>query len=94
MEELVYFELNNWTPDEDYPDKPQFTKWVGNALTDSDNNKDWKKDTFCDDEYAKKNELVISFGLVLICRLTFVLWLKNLGSRKTAHHYWVKIVDF
>ena len=64
MEELVYFELNNWTPDKDYPNKPQFTKWVGNVLTDSDNNEDWEKDTFCDNEYAKKNELVISFGLV------------------------------
>lgn len=77
MEDIVYFEVNNWTPDKDYPDIPQFTKWVGNSSTDDD----WDKDTFCDDEYAKENELVISFALIDMsfnfCVCAKKSWVKN-----------------
>ena len=31
--ELVYFELNNWSPGKDYPYEEPFLTWIGNDLT-------------------------------------------------------------
>ena len=32
MEEVVYFEFNNWTPGEHYPFEEPFITWMGNDL--------------------------------------------------------------
>lgn len=65
MEELVYFEVNNWIPGRYYPDNFTFDKWVGNEDTDDDEDDSlWRRNTFFDDEFLKKNELVISFGFI------------------------------
>lgn len=48
-EDLVYFELNNWFPERDYPDGEPFLTWMGN-----DNEIPFRKD-----DWAKENELCV-----------------------------------
>ena len=47
--DLVYFELNNWFSGRDYPSEEPFISWVD----------DW---VFSDDEWCKKNKLVVLVG--------------------------------
>lgn len=49
MENLVYFELNNWFSGRDYPDEEPFRSWV-------------RDDQFGSDEWCKKNKLVVMKG--------------------------------
>ena len=42
-EEIVYFELNNWMPDKDYPNAEPFKTWISYKHFNFDN-EDWIKD--------------------------------------------------
>lgn len=50
MQDIVYFELNNWMPGRDYPDNDRFEKWLGNDL----------QLFFDDDEWVKENKLCVA----------------------------------
>ena len=39
--ELVYFELNNWSPGKDYPNEEPFLTWISNDLNIYFNNETW-----------------------------------------------------
>lgn len=42
--EIVYFELNNWCPGEDYPAEEPFTTWIGDDLNIFFDNEEWVKE--------------------------------------------------
>lgn len=52
--EVIYFELNNWFPERDYPDAEPFTDWM-----DDDSNQ-----KFRDEDWIKENKLVVVESLV------------------------------
>ena len=54
MEEIIYFELDNWSCGRDYPNAEPFTSWMG---------KDYG---FCfgNDEWCKENRLCVEAGLI------------------------------
>lgn len=54
MEDVVYFEINNWWPKEDYPDEEPFLSWMSDDLNIP----------FENDEWAKENELCVNYFLV------------------------------
>lgn len=43
MSDVVYISVNNWFCGRDYPDTPNFRKWLGNDLKQAFNNNDWVK---------------------------------------------------
>ena len=45
MEEVVYFELNNWSIGRDFPNEEPFVNWI-------------RQDKFSDDKWLKENKLV------------------------------------
>ena len=51
MEEIIYFEINNWFAGRDYPDDEIFSKWINNY-------------TFRNDEYCKENKLCVMCGAI------------------------------
>ena len=52
--DVIYFSVNNWMSGSNYPDTPNFRKWLGNDL----------KQTFLDDEWCKENKLCVYYGTV------------------------------
>ena len=54
MEEIIYFEVNNWCPGEDYPTAEPFYDWLGDDMNQ----------TLRDDDWAKENKLCIGFTVV------------------------------
>ena len=52
MSDVVYISVNNWFCGRDYPDTPNFRKWLGNDL----------KQTFSNNDWAKENKLCINAG--------------------------------
>ena len=54
MDEIIYFELNNWMPRDDYPDAEPFETWCGNDETLYFTSRRW----------CKENNLVVTIGLV------------------------------
>ena len=42
-EEIIYFELNNWMPDKDYPNAEPFETWTSYEHFNFDN-EDWIKE--------------------------------------------------
>lgn len=42
--DVVYFELNNWFPEDHYPAEEPFTTWIGNDLNIYFDNDDWVKE--------------------------------------------------
>lgn len=48
MDEIVYFELNNWTPEKDYPYEEPFITWMRYPIF-----------FFLDEEWTKSNKLVV-----------------------------------
>ena len=44
MEDIIYFELNNWFEGSDYPDNDRFRKWMGNDLHLFFGDEDWVKE--------------------------------------------------
>lgn len=51
MEEVVYFELNNWMAGRDYPEVDPFVSWMQNDL----------KIKFRNEEWVKENKLCVVF---------------------------------
>ena len=58
VKDIIYFSVNNWFSGRDYPDTPNFRKWLGNDLNQ----------TFMNDEWCKKNKLCVYYGLVDMSR--------------------------
>lgn len=54
MKEIVYFELNNWSPEKDYPINEPFLSWMRDDL----------KIKFRDDTWVKENKLVVVESVV------------------------------
>lgn len=52
--DVVYFELNNWIPEKDYPATEPFLSWMGNDLSIRFRNEDW----------VEKNKLCVVESLV------------------------------
>lgn len=50
MQDIIYFELNNWMPGEHYPEEEPFISWIGNE-------RDMK---LLDEEWAVENRLCIT----------------------------------
>lgn len=53
-QDVVYFSVNNWFCGRDYPNTPNFRKWLGNDL----------KQSFMNDEWCKENKLCVYYGLI------------------------------
>ena len=51
MEEIIYFEINNWFCGRDYPDDEIFHKWINDYQ-------------FRDDEWCKENKLCVMCGAI------------------------------
>ena len=41
MCDIIYFELNNWTAGDDYPDEEPFISWCGNDMDLKFSNEEW-----------------------------------------------------
>lgn len=54
MNEVVYFELNNWSAGRDYPNDEPFLSWMANDL----------KIKFRNEEWVKENNLCVVMDLV------------------------------
>ena len=52
MNDIVYFELNNWFSGRDYPPFEPFISWLGDDF----------KQTLCNEEWVKENKLVVVCG--------------------------------
>ena len=54
MNDIIYFELNNWFSDRDYPNAEPFKTWCGNDLT-----------LYFDSErWCQENKLVVTRGVI------------------------------
>lgn len=51
MEEIIYFEINNWFSGRDYPNDKTFTNWVADRQ-------------FSKDEWCKENRLCVMTGAI------------------------------
>lgn len=54
MNDIVYFELNNWSCGKDYPDEEPFISWMGDDL----------KLIFRNEEWVKENKLCVVLSRV------------------------------
>ena len=54
MNDIVYFELNNWFVGRDYPDAEPFLSWMRDDLNQ----------TFRDEKWVKENKLCVVFTLI------------------------------
>lgn len=54
MENIIYFELNNWFSERDFPDDEPFISWFENDL----------KISFDDEDWVKENKLCVVFDFV------------------------------
>ena len=54
MPDIIYFELNNWFPGQDYPNAEPFLSWISDDLNI----------TFRSEEWAKNNQLCVVMSLV------------------------------
>ena len=52
--DIIYFSVNNWFCGRDYPDTPNFRKWLGNDL----------KQSFANDEWCKENKLCVTCQVI------------------------------
>lgn len=60
-DKVIYFSVNNWFSGRDYPDTPNFRKWLGNDL----------KQSFMSDEWCKENKLCVYQGAIdMSCNYT------------------------
>lgn len=53
MKDIIYFELNNWTPGTDYPDAEPFETWMNDYVLQ-----------FKNDEWLEENKLCVVSGNV------------------------------
>lgn len=54
MNNIVYFEINNWFAGSDYPDTEPFISWLSDDLNQK----------FLDDAWCKKNKLCVTYELI------------------------------
>lgn len=54
MDDIVYFEVNNWCAGENYPTEEPFTTWLSNDC----------KQQLMNDEWAKENKICVVFMVV------------------------------
>jgi hypothetical protein len=54
MNDIVYFELNNWWAGTDYPDAEPFTTWMSNDLNLMFHNEEW----------VKQNKLCVAVDII------------------------------
>ena len=52
--DVIYFSVNNWFCGRDYPDTPNFRKWLGDDL----------KQSFTNDEWCKENKLCVTCQVI------------------------------
>ena len=52
--DVIYFSVNNWFCGRDYPDTPNFRKWLGQDLNQY----------FDNDEWCKENKLCVYAGVI------------------------------
>ena len=84
MEEIVYFEINNWFAGKDYPNDEIFYKWI----------KDYQ---FRNDEWCKQNKLCVMCGAIDMsmnyCVAAPKSWvLENCPKLLTDEEYEYKII--
>lgn len=84
MEEIVYFEINNWFAGRDYPNDEIFYKWI----------KDYQ---FRDNEWCKQNKLCVMCGAIDMsmnyCVAAPKSWVeKNCPKLLTDEEYEYKII--
>ena len=84
MEEIVYFEINNWFAGRDYPNDEIFYKWINDYQ-------------FRDDEWCKENKLCVMCGAVDMsmnyCVAAPKSWVeKNCPKLLTDEEYEYKII--
>ena len=53
-DEIVYFELNNWRPGEDYPDASPYKEWLNNDVNQQ----------FLNESWVKENGIVVTASLL------------------------------
>ena len=87
--EVVYFELNNWFPGENYPDAEPFLSWLGNDL----------KIKFNDEKWVKDNKLVVVESIVDMssnyCITATREWVKdNCPELLTKYTQFIRFEDF
>ena len=84
MEDIVYFEINNWFGGRDYPKDEIFQKWINDYQ-------------FRDDEWCKENKLVVLCGTIDMSISYFVAapksWvLENCPKLLSDEEYEYKII--
>lgn len=89
MNDIIYFELNNWFSEEDYPGKEPFISWMADANL---------KNTFRNEEWIKSNRLCVVFDFVDMsvnfCITTTKDWVeKNCPSLLTKHTKFLRFPD-
>ena len=52
--DIIYFELNNWIPGEDYPDEKPFSDWMRNDFNLS----------FANPKFVKENKLCVCVAII------------------------------
>lgn len=88
MNEVVYFELNNWFAGEDYPYAEPYTSWMCNDL----------KIQFRDEQWVKDNKLCVVMSFVDMsqnfCITATKDWVeKNCPSILTEHNKFLRFPD-
>ena len=53
-QDIIYFSVNNWFCGRDYPDTPNFRKWLGDDL----------KQSFTNDTWCKENKLCVTCEII------------------------------
>jgi hypothetical protein len=53
-QDVIYFSVNNWFCGRDYPNTPNFRKWLGDDLNQN----------FRNDKWCKENKLCVYYGVV------------------------------
>lgn len=88
MNEIVYFELNNWFAGRDYPNEEPFLSWMSNDLNIK----------FRDEEWVKENKLCVIMDFIDMsqnfCVTASKEWVeKNCPSLLTTHTEFLRIPD-
>ena len=63
-EEYVYFELNNWIPNEDYPNKEPYISLCTGARKGKDGSFYWEEPLLRQNDYCIKNRLSVVSSVV------------------------------
>lgn len=88
MQEIIYFELNNWFAGRDYPDAEPFLSWMSNDLNIKFRNEAW----------VRKNKLCVAFDFVDMsqnfCVTATLSWVQqNCPSLLTEHKEFLREPD-